>query len=123
MTWTVIAEDVGALFLLAGVVFTLAAAIGLVRLPDMFSRMHAASKPQLVGFLLICVGLALSMHSWRWVGISLVLLAIQTVTAPVGSHLLGRAGYRTGIDTGPDLVTDELAQDLHRTPGGLGEPR
>ncbi len=44
MTWTVIAEDVGALFLLAGVVFTLAAAIGLVRLPEIQARIAHLAK-------------------------------------------------------------------------------
>ena len=103
-----ILDVVGALMVLAGAVFTFVAALGLVRLPDLFSRTHAAAKPQLLGLMLILGGLTLTLRSWAWVAISLAVLAIQMIAAPVASHLLGRAAYRGGLAKTAFLVVDQL---------------
>lgn len=103
-------DVVGAVLMLLGAGFTLVAALGVVRLPDLFSRMHAAAKPQLLGLVLLCSGIMLLMRSWAWVGICVLVLAIQVVAAPVGSHMLGRAAYRDGLAETATLTIDELAE-------------
>ena len=55
-------DVLGSVMILIGAGFTLTAAIGLVRLPDVLNRMHAASKPQTLGFLLLCGGLAVVLR-------------------------------------------------------------
>ena len=110
----------GAILLFIGVAFTLVAAIGLVRLPDLYSRMHAATKPQLLGLMFVCVGITLDTLDWRWVVLGLAVLTLQVVTAPVGSHLVSRAVYRTRRDEGRDLVVDELSDDLSSSSLGDG---
>lgn len=110
--WEVVLDWTGAVLLFVGVFFTLVAAIGLLRMPDIYSRMHAAAKPQLLGLMFVCAGIALEMLQWRWVVLGLVVLALQVITAPVGSHLVGRAIYRTGRADGYDMVVDELSEDL-----------
>ena len=115
--WLEVVDWTGAVLLLVGVLFTLVAAIGLVRMPDLYSRMHAATKPQLLGLMFVCVGIALD---WRWVVLGLAVLTLQVITAPVGSHLVGRAVYRTRRDEGRDLVVDELSEDLSSSSLGDG---
>ncbi len=115
-----IAQWTGAILLLLGVSFTLIAAIGLVRLPDLYSRTHAATKPQLLGLTLVCAGICVEMWDWHWVVLSMVILGLQVVTAPVGSHLVGRAIYRTGRDVDPPMVVDELSGDLDTSSLGDG---
>ena len=102
---------VGSLFVLFGVSLTLIAAIGLCRFHDLFSRMHAASKPQLLGLTIICLGLLIVMRTWQWAVVCTIVIAIQMVAAPVASHLIARSAYRTGVDTGSELVVNELAED------------
>ena len=102
-----ILDVVGALMVLAGAFFTFVAALGLVRLPDLFSRTNAAAKPQLLGLILILGGLTLTLRSWAWVAISLAVLAIQMIAAPVASHLLGRAPNRGGLAKTAFLVVDQ----------------
>ena len=123
---TLILDWCGAILLLSGVFFTLVAGIGLVSMDDAWSRMHAASKPQLLGLLLVCLGIALSQRSAMWTCTALVVLAMQIITAPVGSHLIARAIDRTErrVDDAPDgkLVVDERASSLQgaslpETPG------
>lgn len=111
MNWIQIFDIAGATLILFGALFTLIAAIGLVRLPDLFSRTHAAAKPQMLGLMLIMGGVALMMRSWHWVGLCLAVLAIQMIAAPVGSHLLGRSAYRSGLAKTASLVVDELDPD------------
>ncbi|MDO5080260.1 monovalent cation/H(+) antiporter subunit G [Buchananella hordeovulneris] len=102
----------GALLILGGTCLVLVAALGLVRLNDLLSRMHAATKAQVSGLLLLCIGLALTMRSsgLHWMLLLVVLLTV--LTAPVSAHMVARAGYRTGRIPRQDLSVDELTHDL-----------
>lgn len=83
--------------LLVGAVFLLGGTIGLVRLPDLYSRAHAASKCDSVGAGSMLVGLVL--HGGVAVGdLKLLLLALLVlVSGPTTAHALARAGHRTGL--------------------------
>ncbi len=100
-------DVVSAALLLTGVALAVVAALGLVRFPDVFSRMHAATKPATLGLLLITVGAALRMDGGDAVKLLLV-AAFQFVTAPVAAHMIGRAAYRSGAGALERLVVDDL---------------
>jgi len=100
--------------LLGAVVLSVAAAIGLLRFPDALSRLHAATKPQIFGLLLVIAAIALEQRSWGTLLALLPVFIFQTLTAPVSAHMVGRAAYRTGqIDT-ESLVIDELGPAIER---------
>ena len=101
-------DVVSSVLLLAGVALALVAAIGLVRLPDVLSRMHAATKPATLGLLLITVGAALRMEESSDAVKLLLVAAFQFLTAPVAAHMIGRAAYRSGAGALDDLVVDDL---------------
>jgi multicomponent Na+:H+ antiporter subunit G len=105
---------IGSVLFLLGCTLTLVAAIGVMRFPDLLARMHAATKPQVLGLVLTMSGLALTLGdaqvTWK---LSLVIL-FQFITAPVSAHIVGRAGYRTGKVRADLLVVDELTEDLER---------
>ena len=105
-------DAVAAVFLLGGGVLALGAGVGLVRFPDILSRMHTATKPQVLGLLLVLIGLGVRLREGRVVWMLVLVAVFQLLTSPVAAHLVSRAGYRTGkVDTGR-LVVDELARDL-----------
>lgn len=108
------ADVVASIFLLAGAALSLASGIGLLRFPDVLSRMHAAAKPQVLGLLLVLVGAGIRLHRSVDVWMLVLVGVFQLVTAPVAAHLIGRAAYRTEhVRRGADrLVVDELARDL-----------
>lgn len=107
--------DVLVLVLLGcGTLLTLIAAIGLVRLPDVISRMHAASKPQTLGLVLVCLGMAVAVGTWQGLGYALLVVAAQLVTVPVSSAMLGRATFRRGFVYGGQYAIDELSPRLVR---------
>lgn len=112
MNWELVADIVTGFCLLTGASLCLAAAIGIVRFPDLLTRMHAATKPQVLGILLLLIGVAVQMRSPLDIGMVLLVAAFQLITAPVSAHMVGRAAYRTG-NVRPDLLrVDELAPTL-----------
>lgn len=78
-----------------GAVLCLAASIGLLRFPDLLSRMHASTKPQVLGVLLIVLAVALTMRSVPVLTMAALVAVFQLLTAPVASQMLSRAAVRT----------------------------
>lgn len=101
-------EVLSGILMLAGATLALIAGIGLQRFPDMFARMHAATKPATLGLALVLTGAALQVPDTGDVAKLLLVVVLQFITAPVGSHLIGRAAHRAGTELG-DVAVDELA--------------
>ena len=110
--WDLVADVASAICLLGGAFFVLAAGVGAVRFPDLLARMHAGTKPQTLGLILVLVGLALRLRSGGAVWALVLVVVFGLLTAPVAAHMVGRAGYRTGKVRSDLLVTDELTRDL-----------
>ncbi len=108
-------DAVTAVFLVLGALMSLTATIGLLRFPDLMSRMHAATKPQVLGLFLLLAAIGLQMRQW-WVWPVLVVAWIfQLLTVPVSAHMVGRAGYRTK-HLHPELLSvDELEAVVRRS--------
>ncbi len=105
--------DVAAVICLAlGAFLGLAAGVGLVRFPDALSRLHAATKPQILGLIFVVAALALQNHSWATIVSLVPVVVFQMITAPVSAHMVGRAGYRTGNFRADLLVADELDEAI-----------
>ncbi len=104
-----LADWLGAACLLAGALLTLAAGIGVLRFPDALGRMHAATKPQVLGVLLLLLGLALRLRTPADLGMIALVAVFQLATAPVAAQMVGRAAYRSGRIDRDLLDTDELA--------------
>ena len=114
MSWGLVADLTGALLLLLGALLCFAAAVGLLRFPDVLSRMHAATKPQTLGLLLLVAGVALEVRQAKVLGLLFLVAVLQLLTAPVSAHMVGRTAYRTRqLDEG-SLIADELGDDLAR---------
>jgi multicomponent Na+:H+ antiporter subunit G len=105
-----------AALLLVGVTLSLLAAVGLNRFTNVYSRMHAATKPATLGVVLVAAAASTRMADPDDTVKLLVVIVLQLITAPVGAHLVGRAAYRGGTPLGP-LTLDELAEAEHRRDG------
>jgi len=112
VTWDAAFDIASACCLVAGALLGLAAAIGLVRFPDLLSRMHAATKPQVLGLLLVVLGVGLRLRDPGAVGMLVLVAAMQLLTTPVAAHMVGRAAYRTGQVREDLLRIDELTTAL-----------
>ncbi|GID32797.1 monovalent cation/H(+) antiporter subunit G [Paractinoplanes brasiliensis] len=100
---------VAAVCLVVGALLGLSAGLALMRFPDLLSRMHAATKPQVLGLLLVLIGCALRLREAVDVTTLLLVAVFSMATAPVAAHMIGRAGYRAGLARKDLLVLDELS--------------
>ena len=107
-TLGVVLDAVGTVSIVLGVVLTLVASVGLLSLPDVLSRMHAATKPQVVGLLLVVLGGALHLRTSVDVWMLVLVGAFQLITAPVTAHVVGRLAHRGEGVRGDLLHVDEL---------------
>ncbi len=110
------AEVVASVLILIGVALGIGAGLGLQRFPDVFARMHAATKPATLGLVFVLGGTALRVDSAGDVSKLLLVAVLQFLTAPVGAHMIGRAAYRAGTELSPETSVDELARDRRQAP-------
>ncbi|CAM3778905.1 monovalent cation/H(+) antiporter subunit G [Isoptericola cucumis] len=106
--WTTVADTVAAVCLLAGAFLTFAAGVGTLRFPSLLARMHAVTKPQVLGLILGLTALALRVRNWSAVAMLVLVVIFQLATAPVGAHLVSRAGFRTGKVDETELQPNEM---------------
>jgi multicomponent Na+:H+ antiporter subunit G len=105
-----IVAAVTALLMIAGALFALSAAIGLVRLPNLYTRMHSASKAGTVGSGLLLFAAGLYSEDSVILARALAGFIFFLLTAPVSAHLLARAAHRSGYDLGDISVRDDMAK-------------
>ena len=109
MTLDAALDALAAALLLGGAALALAAAIGVLRFADTLSRMHAATKPQVLGILLCLAGAGVRLRDNVDVWMLVLTGAFQLLTAPVAAHLVGRVAYRTRHVRRDRLHVDDLA--------------
>lgn len=112
---------IGAGFLILGAAVCLVAAIGVLRFPDFFMRMHAATKAGVAGAGLVLIGVGFAAPSLE-IAIKIALANLfLLLTVPIAGHLLGRAGYIAGVPLWSATRKDQLAGVLAR--GAFDRPR
>lgn len=111
-----IADLIVAALLLAGGFFALVAALGVVRLPDVFIRMHASTKAGTLGGGLILAAVAVSQWEAGVTTRVVLIVAFLLLTAPIAAHLIGRAAYRIGVPLWHNTVVDEWQHDRPAAP-------
>lgn len=103
------ADTVTLLLVLCGALMCFAAGIGLLRFPDVLARLHAATKPQIFGLIVICLDIVLSSPGIGTITMAVAIIVFQALTAPVSAHLVSRAAYRSGRYRPDVLIRDDLA--------------
>ncbi|GFG70626.1 monovalent cation/H(+) antiporter subunit G [Mycolicibacter senuensis] len=94
---------------LAGAVLALTAAIGVVRFPDTLARMHSATKPQVLGLILVLVAALIRLRGSHDAGMVTVSIIFTLITAPVVAHRVGRLAYQEQ-DMTEVLSIDQLVE-------------
>ncbi len=92
-----------------GTIFSILGVLGLIRLPDVYTRLHATGKVGLFGVVLLLIGDVI----FTPLGLSkgLVLIVLLMIGGPATSHALASAAYRTGIPMKP-AIRDDLREHL-----------
>lgn len=114
---------IASFLLITGAVFLLLAGVGIIRMPDLYSRIQASTKAATLG--VGCVVLAMAFH-FSDLGVtvrSLLVIAFLFTTAPVAAHVIGRAAYFVGVPLWEMTIIDELQGRYDVETHALSSPR
>ncbi|MCK4236717.1 MAG: Na+/H+ antiporter subunit G [Candidatus Krumholzibacteria bacterium] len=104
-------ETAGLVLLIVGIAFDIVGCIGLVRLPDIYNRLQAATKCVTLGTCMIL----LSVFFYTGIGPigvkALLCIWFVLITSPTGAHAIARAAHRSGIRLWEGSVMDKYAED------------
>jgi multicomponent Na+:H+ antiporter subunit G len=95
--------------LMAGSAFAVIGGIGIVRLPDFFTRMHGGGITDTMGATLILAGLLLQSPGWQVAVKLLIILAFLLITSPTSGHALAKAALANGLEPRLDQREREAA--------------
>ncbi len=103
-----VARDVLAgTLVVAGALLALIAAVGMFRMPDVYARIHVATKPATLSLVATLAAAAVRAPSWGTAALLVLALLLQLWTIPAASHLIGRATRRSGLPpASPDAVDE-----------------
>lgn len=101
-------EVIKGALLLGGASFMLLAAVGVLRLPDLLTRLHATTKAATLGVALVMMAVALHFGEVAVVARAFGVILFLLMTAPVAAHTIGRAGYFVGSKLWSGTLKDEL---------------
>ena len=90
-------EYISAVFLMGGSFFCSVAALGVLRMPDVYIRLHASTKAGTLGLGMIMIGVAFAFNELTVTSRVIAILLFVLITAPVASHMLGRAALYMGM--------------------------
>lgn len=95
-------------FLIAGGLLMLLAAIGILRMPDLFSRMQTATKASSLGLGSVIVAVAIHFGDPLVVVRAVMIIAFGFITVPIAAHMIGRAAYFVGEPLWEGTIIDEM---------------
>ncbi|UJR83009.1 monovalent cation/H(+) antiporter subunit G [Sandaracinus amylolyticus] len=110
-----IASWIASVLLTVGSAFVLIASIGVARLPDLYTRMQAATKGGAVGLAFLMGAVALALQRAEATVLVALLIAFVMLTAPVAAHAIGRAGYLNGVPLWEGTRRDDLRRARERS--------
>jgi multicomponent Na+:H+ antiporter subunit G len=108
----ILQDYIAGVLIVIGAAFALVAAIGLLRLPDLYTRMHAASKAGTMGSGVMLIALAMYTDDHAVLTRALAGVMFFLLTAPVSAHLLAKAAYSAGYRLWDGSVHDDMGGEL-----------
>lgn len=107
MNWDIVIQMASWLLIIAGSAFTLIGALGILRFPDFWSRLHAASVTDSAGVILLLAGMALQ-SGWTLIAAKLfIIFAFLFITGPTSTHAVANAALVSGLRPTSDIDNEE----------------
>jgi len=127
------ATIVSAILIVIGALFMFVAALGVLRMPDLFLRMSATTKAATLGVGFILLAAAVYFNDFGTTTRALATIIFLLITAPVAAHMIGRAAYFNGVPLWEGTLVDELQgryderthilESAEESPGSKTEPQ
>jgi multicomponent Na+:H+ antiporter subunit G len=100
-----------AFFVIVGALFCLVAAVGLIRMPDLYQRMQSATKAGTLGSACAVLGVALHFQNTAIAVEAVLVILFLFATAPIASHLIARAAFGIKVPLWDRTIRDDLSRD------------
>ncbi|MEZ5947068.1 MAG: monovalent cation/H(+) antiporter subunit G [Hyphomonas sp.] len=97
LVWETVRFPLGAFFCLAGALLCIVGTVGVLRFPDIYTRLHAASITDTSGAGLVLLGMALIAPGWLVVAKVIAIGLFLFLTSPTASHALANAAHTAGV--------------------------
>lgn len=105
-----------------GLFFSLSGAVGILRMPDLYTRIQCSSKTITMGAIPALIALVVGEGVIsNYAGRALIVAALLLIVNPAASHALGRAAHKAGVPMWPGAVRDETAERGRRADDGKGD--
>ncbi len=104
-------EIIGYILIAIGILFNIFGCIGLVRFPDVYNRLQAATKCVTLGTFLLLVGVALAGGSGPIAAKAIVCAIFILITSPTAAHAIAKGSHAAGVKLWENSVVDKYAED------------
>lgn len=101
-------ETLSAILMIVGTIFTVLAAVGILRMPDFFQRLSTATKAATLGVGSLLLAAAIYFNNLGTTTRALATIFFLVLTAPIAAHIIGRAAYFVGTPLWEGTISDEL---------------
>ncbi|MFA9558823.1 monovalent cation/H(+) antiporter subunit G [Evansella sp. AB-rgal1] len=109
-------EIVISIFILLGGAFSVLGSIGIIRFPDVYGRLHAATKSATLGVICVMIGtfLFFLVIEGEFIGKLLLTILFVFLTAPVAGFMISKSAYNVGVKLWDKSIQDDLAKEMKR---------
>ena len=104
-------DVIGYILIVIGILFNLFGCIGLVRFPDVYNRLQAATKCVTLGTILLLVGVAVVSASGPIGAKAIVCAVFILITSPTAAHAIAKGSYASGVALWEKSVVDQYGED------------
>lgn len=105
-------DIIGYILIIIGMIFDICGCIGLVRFPDVYNRLQAATKCVTLGTVLLLAGVALVSHSGPTASKAIICAVFILITSPTAAHAIAKGAHSAGVKLWEKSVIDKYEQEV-----------
>ena len=107
-------EIIGYILIIIGILFDIFGCIGLVRFPDVYNRLQAATKCVTLGTIVLLIGVALASGSGAMATKAIICGVFIVLTSPTAAHAIAKGAYSSGVGLWENSVVDKYADEIEQ---------
>ncbi len=107
-------EIIGYILISIGILFDIFGCIGLVRFPDVYNRLQAATKCVTLGTIMLLIGVALASGYGAMAAKAIICAVFIILTSPTAAHAVAKGAYASGVELWENSVVDKYAEHVNK---------
>ncbi len=108
-------EIIGYILISIGILFDIFGCIGLVRFPDVYNRLQAATKCVTLGTIMLLIGVAIASGHGAMAAKAVICAVFIILTSPTAAHAVAKGAYASGVELWENSVVDKYAEEIEQS--------